>query len=206
MMSCTSEMQHPDEVPPQPQRQRVVRRTVAAQEQQHEKRSAAHTTRLAQKWPPSLSEDEQARRAQYWVNDDDQRRRQQVEDDADPLLGQRVAGFPQHDPADGLPLEEEEPARPAASRADEARLEASRFVLEEPKWLHEKPAVDSKPATPVPPVDDENECVVCLDAQKSHVLIPCGHFCVCEACADRLAVGDGCPICRTPVQIKTRVF
>jgi len=239
MMSCTSEMQHPDEVPPQPQRQRVVRRTVAAQEQQHEKRSAVHVTRLAQdgarkqqesdqrsggsqgmaapsapawekkaaqKWPPSLSEDEQARRAQYWVNDDDRRRRQQVEDDADPLLGQRVAGFPQHDPADGLPLEEEEPARPAASRADEARLEASRFVLEEPKWLHEKPAVDSKPATPVPPVDDENECVVCLDAQKSHILIPCGHFCVCEACADRLAVGDGCPICRTPVQIKTRVF
>ena len=35
-----------------------------------------------------------------------------------------------------------------------------------------------------------NECVVCLDAPKNCLLIPCGHLCVCETCAERIEVGD----------------
>merc|ERR1712008_233548 len=29
-------------------------------------------------------------------------------------------------------------------------------------------------------------CVVCLDAENTHALVPCGHKCVCNECADLL--------------------
>ena len=47
------------------------------------------------------------------------------------------------------------------------------------------------------------ECVVCLDAQPTHILVPCGHQCVCEAC---IFVGDECPMCRASVTHKVKVF
>jgi len=47
-----------------------------------------------------------------------------------------------------------------------------------------------------------NECVVCLDAPKAVVLVPCGHKCLCEACAERILVGEPCPVCRVVVGFK----
>lgn len=38
-------------------------------------------------------------------------------------------------------------------------------------------------------------CVVCLDAPRTHALVPCGHMCLCEACTTT-PVGKKCPICR----------
>ena len=29
----------------------------------------------------------------------------------------------------------------------------------------------------------EEDCVICLDAPKTHILAPCGHQCVCGTCA-----------------------
>jgi len=49
------------------------------------------------------------------------------------------------------------------------------------------------------------ECVVCLDAQKSHVIFPCGHRCVCGACATAL-IGQPCPLCRIPCQTSCKVY
>mmetsp|Transcript_20415 Transcript_20415/g.43147 ORF Transcript_20415/g.43147 Transcript_20415/m.43147 type:complete len:298 (-) Transcript_20415:783-1676(-) len=62
----------------------------------------------------------------------------------------------------------------------------------------------SRPAPPAPapaeprwmPLQEENmedNCVVCLDAAKTHLLVPCGHQCVCSCCARALS---SCPICR----------
>jgi hypothetical protein len=34
--------------------------------------------------------------------------------------------------------------------------------------------------------DIASECSVCMDNKKNHVLIPCGHFCVCEQCAGKV--------------------
>jgi hypothetical protein len=45
------------------------------------------------------------------------------------------------------------------------------------------------------PAGDERLCVVCLERQKTHVLIPCGHLCVCEADS----VLRVCPLCRANV-------
>ncbi len=51
--------------------------------------------------------------------------------------------------------------------------------------------------------DSERSCVVCLDAQRAFVLIPCGHLCVCDMCA-RSALS--CPLCRIAVQSAHKVF
>ena len=47
------------------------------------------------------------------------------------------------------------------------------------------------------------ECVVCLDAATAAVLWPCGHPCMCAACAATLSTQKPafkCPLCREPVQ------
>jgi len=46
-------------------------------------------------------------------------------------------------------------------------------------------------------------CVVCLEAQRDIVLLPCGHFCLCTSCFDtiwNLRDTAGCPLCKTPIQ------
>ena len=47
------------------------------------------------------------------------------------------------------------------------------------------------------------ECVVCMDANKDTLLLPCMHLCVCGQCASALS---HCPICRGEVDDKKRVF
>jgi ankyrin repeat protein len=47
-------------------------------------------------------------------------------------------------------------------------------------------------------------CIVCLDTRKDTLLVPCGHKCVCQACAARIE--GSCPICRMPVTAKVRVY
>ena len=43
----------------------------------------------------------------------------------------------------------------------------------------------------------EIPCVVCLVSDKTHVLIPCGHRCVCAVCAHVVTREDlKCPVCR----------
>jgi len=39
------------------------------------------------------------------------------------------------------------------------------------------------------------ECVVCWSEFKEIMLLPCRHFCVCNACFSKL---DRCPVCRSP--------
>ena len=60
------------------------------------------------------------------------------------------------------------------------------------------------PAAPAPE-PEEALCVVCFDAPKDHAIVPCGHICVCEACAEQLtkARTPMCPVCREPIQRQT---
>jgi hypothetical protein len=60
------------------------------------------------------------------------------------------------------------------------------------------------------PKESEGTCSICMDAEISHVFVPCGHFCTCITCA-RLC--DRCPICRVPVgsvtdwkRVSTKIF
>ncbi|KAH8075542.1 hypothetical protein JL721_1555 [Aureococcus anophagefferens] len=49
---------------------------------------------------------------------------------------------------------------------------------------------------------DLTECVVCLEDSRQ-VAFSCGHLCVCEACAADIAE---CPLCRSPVRTKRRIY
>jgi len=45
--------------------------------------------------------------------------------------------------------------------------------------------------------DVEGLCVVCIDADMTQLLFPCGHQCVCLACAETLEGSTKeCPVCR----------
>ena len=46
---------------------------------------------------------------------------------------------------------------------------------------------------------DEDLCVVCLDRVKTHILLPCGHICMCGTCSVGF-VGQLCPLCRQPCE------
>jgi hypothetical protein len=48
-------------------------------------------------------------------------------------------------------------------------------------------------------------CKICMDKSIEVVLIPCGHLCLCAACADSMR-DKTCPICRTAVRQQVNVF
>jgi len=51
-----------------------------------------------------------------------------------------------------------------------------------------------------------DECSVCLEMQCSHVISPCGHYCLCSDCATHFSVGDLCPICRGKIVQLIRIY
>jgi len=46
-------------------------------------------------------------------------------------------------------------------------------------------------------------CVVCLQAERSTILLNCGHLCCCATCAEQLTT---CPICRVQIQDRRRAY
>ena len=60
----------------------------------------------------------------------------------------------------------------------------------------------------VPPAaPEETQCVVCMDAPKDRIVLPCMHLCACGPCAQRLLELDAsCPVCRGPVERMAQVF
>jgi hypothetical protein len=86
------------------------------------------------------------------------------------------------------------------------RLEEARAQLDT-SGVPPPPAAAASAPSPAPH-DEETLCVLCLDAPKDHIIIPCGHQCVCEACAEKLkkARHPLCPFCRTPINSTFKVF
>jgi hypothetical protein len=53
----------------------------------------------------------------------------------------------------------------------------------------------------------ERTCVICMNNPQTHLIIPCGHKCLCEKCSvEHLEKLTTCPICREKVQHFQRVF
>merc|ERR1719272_963654 len=57
------------------------------------------------------------------------------------------------------------------------------------------------------------ECVVCLDANATHIVVPCGHQALCRNCAERyfkvMPAPSGrlrCPCCRRHIEQVIEVF
>ena len=62
----------------------------------------------------------------------------------------------------------------------------------------------SPPPACLPPCSPSADPHACHVARRSHVFLPCGHFCVCEACVSK--AGGACPMCREPIVQTHRVF
>jgi hypothetical protein len=97
--------------------------------------------------------------------------------------------------AERLQMEEEMAALALSVQSDALRLQQMQAQLGVP------------PAAPAPH-PEEALCVMCLDARMDHIIIPCGHQCVCGACAEALKRADhpACPLCREPISVTAKVF
>jgi len=72
------------------------------------------------------------------------------------------------------------------------------WVKKKPKQK-EEPKVDEKKEEAV----DPSECVVCMDAKRNVVNVPCGHIVCCMDCGILL---KQCPMCRTAIRDVLKVF
>ena len=46
--------------------------------------------------------------------------------------------------------------------------------------------------------EQQTECIVCMFVDKDVIYVPCGHFCACATCTDKLP-RPACPMCRTVI-------
>ena len=54
---------------------------------------------------------------------------------------------------------------------------------------------------------DDDLCCVCLDNRKTCAVFPCGHLCLCGACAkDEKKLEGKCPVCRGPARDVRRTY
>ena len=51
-------------------------------------------------------------------------------------------------------------------------------------------------APPESTVGGDTTCIVCFTNPKTHMAVPCGHQCACDACAAQM---KQCPYCREDV-------
>ena len=51
----------------------------------------------------------------------------------------------------------------------------------------------------------QNACVICLTESAKMAIVPCGHKCLCEGCANTSSI-QTCPMCRGQVLSFLRVF
>ena len=50
-------------------------------------------------------------------------------------------------------------------------------------------------------------CVVCMEADKNAIFLPCGHISCCMACAQSVKNSTKkCPVCRGTIQSINKVF
>jgi hypothetical protein len=103
------------------------------------------------------------------------------------------------------------------SRAEaDIRRRVREFQLRSKQRAAAAAAAAGKPQEHVPvALSDGEECVVCFVALRTHVLLPCGHRCLCAACArdyeqggewERVGAPPKCPMCRLPVKDAQRVW
>ena len=54
--------------------------------------------------------------------------------------------------------------------------------------------------------NDEQLCVICLAEPRSHAFVPCGHRCVCTACAEDSRSARKCPMCKGEVSQIIKIY
>ena len=104
-------------------------------------------------------------------------------------------------------------AAPAAPASETSLAEQLRLMkLQHEQMCHEQAQMRRAQELLLQEQEREREaklCVICLDAAKDAVLMPCFHVCVCAGCAAALAARPGgglCPVCRARIASYQRVF
>ncbi len=106
--------------------------------------------------------------------------------------------------AERLRVEEQMAALALRMQGDALRMQNDALMLQQMQAQ-----LGGSVATPAAPNPDaeETQCVVCMDAPKDRIVLPCMHLCACGPCAQRLLELDAsCPVCRGPVERMAQVF
>lgn len=56
------------------------------------------------------------------------------------------------------------------------------------------------------PLEEEKNCVVCMENGKDAVIVPCGHTACCFSCCESLPAPRLCPMCRVEVRLVQRMY
>lgn len=82
-------------------------------------------------------------------------------------------------------------------------VESDKFIsINIQEMLKAKPDAE-KCINVVNKINDDNQCLICLDQVKNTVFEPCCHLCTCENCAKQLS---NCPLCRTNIKNNIKIF
>lgn len=94
------------------------------------------------------------------------------------------------------------------ARADLEEPESMTPSGDDPQSTSSRPASSAAAAAAAPQQNhDRRVCVVCLDADATMAIVPCGHRSYCEACAAQARSATRvCPVCRQRVERTMRVF
>ena len=123
-------------------------------------------------------------------------------------------------------LSQEPPTKESSPGEDQSAMNSTAPITTEPASaaasahvfkrspFAEETAVPAEGAAPVvapqqgsqsSTIDDEHLCVVCEDAKKQVMILPCKHMCLCTSCADFDKIKE-CPMCRAKVEGSINVY
>ena len=72
-------------------------------------------------------------------------------------------------------------------------------------FLDQSKQTNTLTAHPALAAGPEETCVVCLEKERTHCYIPCGHICICTDCINHPGCQMQCPICKGPGTLQ-RIF
>jgi hypothetical protein len=101
------------------------------------------------------------------------------------------------------------PSRPRKRNYRQRQKHKERQQLEaiEAKQLTTQLTItDAPPPLSEPNPEDELLCSICMEGEKTHACLPCGHRCLCASCAEPSLKLETCPICRVPVLMRARIY
>jgi hypothetical protein len=100
-----------------------------------------------------------------------------------------------------------EPIRSFLSPSSSSQTSLSQPLAPVEKKEEKKSASEEKKGmvivTKEEPADAVDECIVCMDAKRDSIFLPCCHLITCQACAKKVST---CPMCNKIIVEKKRVF
>ena len=126
---------------------------------------------------------------------------------------QREASLSQEQPTEEPPSEDESSLNATAPNESAPSAASTSHVFKRSPFAEEAaaPAVGAVPVvapqqgTQSSAIEEEHLCVVCEDAKKSVIILPCKHMCLCANCADFDRIKE-CPMCRAKVEDSMTVY